>query len=167
MPMTGPSVEIVDFEPGLASAFYELNVEWLDRYFEVEPVDERMLRDPEATIVRGGGQILFAILGGETVGTAALMHHGDGIFELTKMAVTERCQGRGIGRQLLDACLRRFAEAAGRRLYLESHSSLETALRLYESAGFQHSEPPAPSAYRRADVYMVYRPDRMAEKSMD
>lgn len=163
--MTGASVEIIDFEPKLAPAFYELNVEWLDRYFEVEPVDERMLRDPEAAIMQNGGQIVFAIVDGAPVGTAALKHHGDGVYELTKMAVTAGCRGRGIGRRLLDACLRRFDDVGGRQLYLESHSSLETALGLYESAGFAHAPPPRRSAYRRADVYMEYRPGKSIEKS--
>ena len=44
-------------------------------------------------------------------------------------------------------------------MYLESHSSLEVALGLYERAGFVHEARPAPSPYQRADVYMVFRGD--------
>lgn len=154
--MSAPVVEIIDYSPELAPQFRALNVEWLEKYFAVEPVDRPVLDDPEGNIIAGGGSILFARVDGDIVGTVALKHHGDGVYELTKMAVTERRQGAGIGRSLLCACLDRFAEAAGSRLFLESHSSLAPALHLYESAGFRHTPRAAPSDYRRADVYMVY-----------
>ena len=46
----------------------------------------------------------------------------------------------------------------GRTLVLESNSRLQTALRLYEKAGFvmQPSVRPG-SHYERADVYMIYK----------
>ena len=151
------AIEIVDFVPELAGEFRELNVEWLDKYFRVEPIDDEMLRHPEEIILAGGGTILFAKQGDTVVGTAALKHHGKGNYELTKMAVTERCQGGGIGRMLVLACISKYREIGGRRLYLESHSSLKPALCLYEAVGFERRPPPRPSEYQRADVYMVYR----------
>lgn len=153
------TVEIVDFEPDLAGAFRELNIEWLEKYFRVEPIDDAMLRHPDELIIADGGAILFAKQGDSVVGTAALKHHGKGVYELTKMAVTERCQGAGIGRMLVLSCLEKYREIGGRRLYLESHSSLQPAIRLYESVGFEHCPPSRPSEYQRADVYMVYRPN--------
>ena len=150
-------VEIVDYEPGLAPAFRTLNLEWLERSFEVEPVDEAILNDPQRAVIDGGGAILFARAGRDVIGTVALKHHGDGVFELTKMAVTERCRGRGIGRRLLDACLEKYRALGGRELYLESHSSLAAALELYASAGFERRSRESRSEYARADVYMVYR----------
>jgi ribosomal protein S18 acetylase RimI-like enzyme len=149
-------LSIVEFLPEYAAAFRELNIEWLQRYFRVEPVDLRVLQNPEQEILASGGSILFARLGSALVGTLALKHHGNGIFELTKMAVTPRAQGLGIGRQLLSAGVMRFHALLGAQLYLESHSSLAPALHLYESSGFRHAPPPRPSEYRRADVYMVY-----------
>ena len=42
------------------------------------------------------------------------------------------------------------------RLYLETNWKLETAIKLYESLGFEHLPPEriVPSPYARADVYM-------------
>ena len=154
--MAATAVEIVDYAPELAANFRDLNVEWLDKYFVVEPIDHEVLGDPDGQVIAGGGAILFARLDGSIVGTVALKHHGDGVYELTKMAVTERCQGAGVGRRLMQACLDRYAELGGRRLFLESHSSLKPALHLYESAGFQHAARAVPSDYARADVYMVF-----------
>lgn len=150
------AAEIVDFSQEDAGAFRDLNVEWLERFFAIEPVDERVLSNPIGEIIEHGGFILMARRSGDIVGTVALKHHGNGVFELTKMAVTGRSQGHGIGRLLLAAAIDRFRSACGMHLYLESHSSLVPALRLYESQGFRHAVPPRPSEYRRADVYMVY-----------
>lgn len=151
------TVDILTFEPALAAAFHDLNVEWLARYFRVEPIDATILRDPEQHVIAAGGQILFARWRGEIVGTVALKHHGDGVFELTKMAVTASCQGHGIGRKLAVACIDEFRSREGRKLYLESHSSLGPALALYESMGFEHAEPPRASDYERADIYMIFQ----------
>lgn len=155
--MVASGVEIVEYAPELARYFCDLNVEWLEKYFAVEPIDHEVLGDPDGKIIDAGGAILFARVDREVVGTVALKHHGDGVFELTKMAVTGRCQGGGIGRELLSACLERYRSLGGKRLFLESHSSLKPALHLYESAGFRHAAREQPSDYRRADVYMVYQ----------
>lgn len=149
-------LEIVGFRPEYAEYFRTLNVEWLDKYYRVEAIDEEVLSNPVDKVLAPGGDILFAVLDGDVVGTVALKHDGDGVYEMTKMAVTDRHQGQGVGRRLLEACVARYEDLGGRRLYLESQKRLEPALRLYESAGFEHAPRPLPSAYERADVYMVY-----------
>jgi putative acetyltransferase len=157
LPGMQPDVHIVDWDSPLADAFGRLNREWLEKYFRVEAVDEPILDDPLTHIIGHGGAVLYAVLEGEAVGTVALKHQGGGSFELTKMAVTEAWQGRGIGRRLLCAAIARFRQFDGQLLYLESNSGLGPALALYESAGFRHEPRPEPSEYERADVYMVYR----------
>lgn len=52
---------------------------------------------------------------------------------------------------------RHIIEPGGRQLYLESHSSLAPALRLYESMGFRYATPPARCEHECADLYMIYR----------
>ncbi|MEO1244604.1 MAG: GNAT family N-acetyltransferase [Pseudomonadota bacterium] len=150
------AVEIVDFSARYAKYFDSLNREWLDALFRVEQVDERLLRDPESQVIEPGGHILFACREDAPVGTVALKYHGDGRYELTKMAVTASERGQGVGRLLLAAAIERFRAVGGRQLYLESHSSLHAAIALYEAAGFRHEPPPAASKYERADVYMVF-----------
>ncbi len=154
---TRPEVCVVDWSPAYGDAFGRLNREWLDKFFRVEDVDVPVLDDPQAGILAQGGHILYAVVDGEAVGTVALKHQGGGVFELTKMAVTEGRQGQGLGRELLCAAIARFEEIAGSRLYLESNSRLSVALAMYESAGFVHEARPEPSDYERADVFMVYR----------
>ncbi len=152
-------LEIVDYTKNYGDAFARLNCEWLEAYFRVEPIDREVLFDPQRTIIDHGGVILYLVDGAEAIATIALKHQGHGVYELTKMAVASARQGRGYGRQLLNAAIDRFLDLEGDRLYLESHSSLTAALTLYESAGFHHELRPIPSDYERADVYMVYRPE--------
>jgi len=151
------SVRIVDFAPRYAGDFEALNREWLETLFRVEGLDAALFSDPQKHVIEPGGHILFAERNGAMVGTVALKHHGDGRYELTKMAVTASCRGEGIGRRLLEAAIDRFRACRGGVLYLESHSSLTPAITLYESVGFRHEAPPEASPYERADVYMVYR----------
>jgi len=158
--MPNAAIRIVDYDPRWRADFARLNIEWLERWFVVEPVDREVLGDPETHILEHGGKVLFAVDGeGRAVGTVALKHEGGGVYELTKMAVEPGLRGGGVGRQLMQRALEVFAEAGGRELFLESSRKLAPALKLYESVGFVHHQAPRPgSHYARADVYMVWEP---------
>lgn len=151
---------IAEYAPQWRADFARLNLEWLETYFMVEPIDRAVLLDPETLILDPGGRILFALDDDDhVVGTVALRREGEGVYELTKMAVDPACRGQGIGRQLMLASLSAFRQLQGRELFLESSSQLAPALHLYESVGFEHRTAPRPgSHYQRADVYMVWRP---------
>ena len=152
------SVRIVPFSPELREHFYRLNAEWLARYFQIEPIDHAVMSEPEKHILEPGGRILFAMLGDEVVGTCALMVDAPGVYELTKMAVSNAHQGLGIGRKLMEATLAEYQRLGGTELFLESQRRLQPALRLYESVGFEHQPGIKPgSHYQRADVYMIWR----------
>lgn len=156
---TPAPIRIVDYAPQWRADFARLNLEWLERWFTVEPIDREVLRDPETHILDHGGRVLFAIdADGRAVGTVALKHEGDGVYELTKMAVDPTLRGSGIGRRLMEGALATYQALGGRELFLESSLKLAPALALYESVGFRHRPAPRPgSHYARADVYMVWQ----------
>ena len=149
------AVEIIPFERRHAADFKRLNLEWLEKYFRVEPIDEQVLSKP-LEILRKGGAIFLARHHGAIVGTCSLLEAGDGRFELSKMAVTASHQGLGIGRRLIQAVIAEYLSRGARELFLETNSRLTPAIALYESVGFVHSPRPGPSHYERGDVYMVY-----------
>jgi DNA-binding MarR family transcriptional regulator/predicted GNAT family N-acyltransferase len=153
-------LRIVPYEPALREHFYRLNAQWLERHFRIEEIDRAVLSDPERYILQPGGAIFFARLDEEVIGTCALLQESPGVFELTKMGVDETFRGLGAGKRLLGACIAEFHRRGGQTLFLESNSRLQTALRMYEKAGFvmQPSVRPG-SHYERADVYMIYRPE--------
>lgn len=152
------AVEVIPYEPRFRADFKRLNIEWLERYFKVEPIDVVVLSKPQA-ILRAGGFILLARLRGEIIGTCAVIHDAGTRYELSKMSVTARYQGLGVGRRLLAAALEAFVARGGGDLFLETNSALTPAITLYESVGFVHApRPDGPSHYERADVYMDWRP---------
>ena len=155
-----PRIRIVDYSPRWRDDFARLNIEWLERWFVVEAIDREVLSDPETHILAAGGRVLFAIDDDDrAVGTVALKHEGQGVYELTKMAVEPALRGGGVGRLLMQRALDVFRRLDGRELFLESSSLLAPALKLYESVGFVHHPAPRPgSHYARADVYMVWEP---------
>ena len=158
--MSAGDVRIEGFAPRWREEFAMLNLEWLQRWFVVEPFDREVLGNPERYILADGGHILFAVDARDrALGTVALMHHGGGIYELTKMAVAPDARGRGIGRLLMEAALALYRTLDARELFLESSSKLGPALALYESVGFRHHPAPrAGSHYARADVHMIWEP---------
>jgi putative acetyltransferase len=148
-------IAIRGFQPGDEASFKTLNEEWIVRHFVLEEKDRAVLGDPMKYILNPGGEIIFATVGGQTVGCCALAPEGPGHYEVAKMAVTEAFQGKGIGRKILERVIDEARAKKATRLYLETNSKL-TATYLYESIGFRHLtiEQRKPSLYSRADVFM-------------
>ncbi len=59
-----------------------------------------------------------------------------GEAHLLNLCVAPDCQGRGLGRRLLELLLRRAAQRGARAVYLEVRPSNTRALQLYGAAGF-------------------------------
>lgn len=148
------NVEIVDFSDEWAEDFATLNYEWIEKYFSVEKHDREILDDPQTNVIDPGGHIFMAIVSGLAAGTVALIPSGDGVLELTKMAVAPEFQGMGIANYLMQSCIA-HAEANGTQLiFLESHRSLQPALALYRKFGFVEVPTDPNSEYARADIRM-------------
>jgi GNAT superfamily N-acetyltransferase len=154
---TPPTAKILPFRDEYAPDFDRLNREWLTRYFSVEPLDEEYLLHPREKILTPGGEIFVAVLEGEVVGTCAALPQPDRSFELAKLAVSPKVQGRGLGRRLAERVIAFGREREARRIVLWSASRLGPALRLYETLGFRHAPFPCPAPYDdpAVDVYMT------------
>jgi putative acetyltransferase len=139
-----------------ATAFRTLNEEWIVQFFALEPKDREMLGDPKTMILDKGGRIFMAVVGGEEVGCVALIPMGGGVYELSKMAVSPKVQGMGIGRKLLVHAIAEGRAMGAKSLFLGSSTKLKNAVHLYEAVGFRHvPEAELPKmAYARADVFM-------------
>lgn len=160
-----PTIEIADFQPRYANDFRDINLEWIETLFAVEPIDREVLEDPQTHILASGGQILLALLDGRPVGAGALMQTSPGRFELTKMGVRSAARGYQAGTRLLQALVNRAVDLGADELYLLTNHKCEAAVHLYEKSGFVHDEEIMErygKNYARCDVAMSYPLERFA-----
>ena len=87
----------------------------------------------------------IAELDGERAGAIYCVRKSDEVAQLRLLFVEDWARGFGIGRKLVDRCIR-FARSKGyERMVLWTNSSLQSARRIYDAAGFaQTSEEPDP-----------------------
>lgn len=149
------SIEIDFYKEEYAKYFYELNIEWLKTFFIVEPYDEEVLSKPNTYIIDKGGLIFFAKLNNKVVGTVALMPLDNGLFELTKMAVSTEHRGEKIGQYLMEYCINYAKVNMGLpKLILYSSRRLENAIYIYRKFGFIEIPVEPNSPYKRCDIKM-------------
>lgn len=148
-------VQIVDYKPAYREAFRNLNEEWISTWFKMEEADHKALDDPKGYILNKGGHILVALYEGEPVGVCALIKMKDPEydFELAKMAVSPRAQGKNIGWLLGNAVIEKARSLGARKIYLESNTVLKPAINLYYKLGFQKVIGRA-TPYERCNIQM-------------
>ncbi|MEE9363006.1 MAG: GNAT family N-acetyltransferase [Cellulophaga sp.] len=147
-------VEVIAFESRYAKDFASLNIEWLEKYFVVEPHDAELLQKCEETIIAKGGYIFFARIGNAIVGTFSLIKVADGVYELGKMAVSPKFQGRKIGQVLMEFCIAYAKEQGWRKILLYSNRILKNAIHIYEKYGFKEVHLEEDSPYQRSNIKM-------------
>lgn len=151
--MTSNKIEIIDYSDDMKEAIKILNYEWLEKYFRVEESDIKSLSNPREEIIDKGGFIFYAKLNGQIVGTASLLKKDENLFELGKMAVSEKAQGHKIGTLLLEHCLQVAKEKQIKTLILYSNTQLHSAIHLYRKYGFTEIEMDE-GLYDRANIKM-------------
>ncbi|GAB2524917.1 GNAT family N-acetyltransferase [Spirosoma aerophilum] len=156
-------VSIIPYSSLYQADFKRLNLEWISRYFAVEPHDLEQLDYPEVHVLPRNGQIFLAKIGDEILGCVAMVNTGTPDhgtpeqdlteFELAKMAVSPTAQGKGIGKKLCLAAIDYARQLGVKKIWLESNRILTPALTMYESVGFREV-PSIPTPYARADIRM-------------
>lgn len=146
-------VIIIPYSPHLREEIKILNLEWLKKYFKVEPKDEKMLSNPQGEIIDKGGMIFYAKYDNKIVGTVTLLKIDEATYELSKMAVTDKVQGLGIGNKLLEHCFEIAKQKGIKKLLLYSNRKLLPAIYLYKKFGFKEV-PLEDGIYERADIKM-------------
>jgi ribosomal protein S18 acetylase RimI-like enzyme len=147
-------IQIVEFDPAYADDFARLNYHWIAEAYGIEQHDHDVLDHPQTAVIDPGGQIFFALSDSIVVGTVAMIPYGDDGFELTKMAVDPEYRGRGIGDELMIACIEFAFTGGAKRIVLESNTRQTAAIELYRKFGFKEIELDPNSQYARANIRM-------------
>ena len=116
-------IQIVSYEPCYQSAFRTLNEEWITAYFRMEEADYKALDHPVYD------------------------------YELAKLAVSPKVQGKGIGVLLCEAVVNKAKELGGKRIFIESNTRLKPAIHIYHKLGFREL-PEYHTTYERGDIQM-------------
>lgn len=114
------------------TVYFDPEVEHLSKYYHALP-------DKRGYFIAVGDD--GRVIGG--VGIAEFAGF-ESCAELQKLYLTDAVKGNGIGKYLMRVA-EEFAQKAGyERMYLETHTNLETAIHMYEKIGFcQISRPEA------------------------
>ena len=149
-------VEIVSYNDEYAADFRDLNIEWLEKYFYVEDHDREVLENAKTYIIDNGGFIFFALYKGQVAGTVALINEPEG-YELSKMAVSPKFQGKKIGQQLMQYCIDFAKQKSWKELLLYSNTLLENAIYIYRKYGFKEVPMEKDKPYERGNIKMVLK----------
>ncbi len=82
------------------------------------------------------GCLLLAMVGDVPAGCVALRDLGGGTCEMKRLYVAPEGHGRGIGRRLVEAVIRRAERTGYRRMVLDTLPGMAGAIALYRGSGF-------------------------------
>ena len=116
--------------------------------------------DKLSEVFQTPNSVYFVVLKGEKiVGGGGIYPTGalpKDTCELVKMYLLPEARGKGIGKMLIERCLRFAAEAGYKKVYLETMPELKKALSVYEKMGFEYLDKPmGNSGHFGCDLWMI------------
>ena len=137
-----------------SSIFKSLNLQWLDNFFFVEPIDEIILNNPKSKILDPGGYIIMVELNGKVIGTFTFIKIEESVFEFSKMAINPIHRGQGYGNSIMKFVLSFAKKNEWKKIILYSNTKLENAIHLYYKYGFLEVEMEPNAVYSRGNIKM-------------
>jgi putative acetyltransferase len=111
------------------TVYYDESTDFLFQVFQSEPRSVYYVADTKNGIVGGAGIFPSPGLPEDTC-------------ELVKMYLLPEARGIGLGKKLIEECIRTAKEKGFKNIYLETMPELKQALKTYEKFGFQYLDGP-------------------------
>lgn len=146
--------KITSYQPRFLPKYIELNRDWIEHYFKMEPNDVEQLENSREQVLDRGGEIFFVVENDEAVGTCAMIPHGERCYELAKMAVARSTRGKGYGDLLMRKAIEWAREKGAEKVMLLSNTVLSPAITLYKKHGFTTVNLGAHPDYERCNIEM-------------
>ena len=124
------------------TVYFDSNLDHLSDFYLADPAKRFyfILLDEEDRLVGGIGLAEF--------------EHIDHCAELQKLYLSDEVKGHGLGYSLIHLVEEKAKELGYQKLYLETHTNLQTAIHMYEKSGFTEIEKP--SAVMHATMNKFY-----------
>ena len=124
------------------------------------PSDDEVLAMSEHYHPDQGSQYFIALIDGKVVGGGGIAQFGSepDCCELRKLFLLAETRGSGLGRKLASTCLDFAKEQGYQSCYLDTLKTMTSAIKLYESLGFNRlASPKAGTEHNGCDVWMEKR----------
>lgn len=149
-------MEIKEYQKKYKNDFVQLNTEWLERFYMVEPFDQDMM-DRVDELIESGGMVYFAVEKEKVLATCMTIPLSDGVWEMCKLAAVGQYTGTGAGSAVFQACMDYAISHGAKKLSLISCRALKPAIHIYKKFGFR--EVPLNKEFwgaEKADIEMEY-----------
>lgn len=123
-------------DPVSAALIAELQAEYVAMYGgpDETPIEPGEFDPPD-------GLFLVGSLDGDAVAVGGWRRVGDGVAEIKRMYVAQRARRRGLSRRILTELESTLATAGYQQVVLMTALAQPEAIALYESSGYQASQP--------------------------
>lgn len=102
---------------------------------------EREMADFPGTYSPPGGRLLLALNGPEAAGCVGIRGLAPDTCEMKRLYIRPTYRGQGLGRRLVEAALEQARAMGYSAMYLDTLPAMDEAIRLYQTFGFQRTEP--------------------------
>jgi len=125
------------------TVYFDPELDRLSDFYLADPLNRKywILEDEDGSVLGGIG--------------LAKVDYMDDTAEMQKIYLTDRVKGRGLGKLLVETIEKTAREMGFSKLYLETHTNLRVAVRLYEECGYRYIDRPEQVKHSTMNRFMV------------
>ncbi len=147
-------MRVVQYEEKYKNDFKELNLAWINAYFELEAEDEKVFNNID-DYIRAKANIFFTLDDDEEVLACCMIEPlREDMWEISKFAARNLGSGKGAGSLCLNEALK-YAIKNGAKLFeIVTNTKCYKAIHIYEKFGFKKLDNPVVNPFKRGNYFM-------------